>query len=164
MVLFRQARAGVEACSWLICMVEFIRHMEVLLNTIWLLVVIGAFLFWRPERYRGAPTGRGHGKSFGIVALACALVLLFPVISLTDDLHAEQAAMEDSSRSVMKARNMVQGCLRTGSSSSIAAVPCAASSAAALPWSSGTVVLVETHLRCLTLILAYEGRSPPSNV
>ena len=64
--------------------------MEVLLNTIWLLVAIGAFLFWRPERYRGTPTARDHDRSFGILALACALVLLFPVISLTDDLHAEQ--------------------------------------------------------------------------
>ena len=145
-------------------MIEFIRLMEVLLNGIWLLVAIGAFLIWRPERRRGTPTGRGHGKSFGIVALTCALVLLFPVISLTDDLHAEQAAMEDSSRSVMKARNLVQGCLRVGSSSLMAALPYAPYSAAALPLFPGLVVPVEIRLFCLTLISVHDGRSPPSMV
>ncbi|HMD85832.1 MAG TPA: hypothetical protein VKO18_14150 [Terriglobia bacterium] len=145
-------------------MVEIIRLMEVLLNAIWLLVAAGAFLFWRPAKFKGTPTDRGHGRSFGIVALACALVLLFPVISLTDDLHAEQVAMEDSSRSVMKARNMVHGCLRAGSFFFVAAVINAPSSAAALHLFSGLVVPVETRLLRLTLISAHKGRSPPSNV
>ena len=138
--------------------------MEVVLNTLWLMVAIGAFFFWRPEGFRGTPSDRGHGRTLGILALACALVLLFPVISLTDDLHAEQAAMEDSSRSVMKARNMLQGCLRAGSSSIRVAVTNAPDSAAALHLFSGAVVLVETPVLCLRLIFAHEGRSPPSNL
>jgi len=145
-------------------MVEFIRPMELLLNTIWLLVAIEAFLFWRPARYKGTPTVRDHNNSFGILALACALVLLFPVISLTDDLHAEQAAMEDSSRTVVKARNMLQGCLRPGNSSYVAAVTHPPYSAAALYLFSGSVILVETRVLCLTLISAHLGRSPPSAV
>lgn len=32
-----------------------------------------------------------------LIALACLLVLLFPVISATDDLHAMRAEMEESS-------------------------------------------------------------------
>ncbi len=135
--------------------------MEVLLNTIWLLVAVGAFLIWRPMKIRGTPTDRGLGNSFGIVALACALVLLFPVVSLTDDLHAEQVALEGSSRSLMKARNMAQGSLRAGSSSFVAAVGNAPYLAAALHLFSGLVVPVETRLFCLTLISAHEGRSPP---
>ena len=138
--------------------------MEVLLNATWLLVAVEAFLFWRPAKFKGTPTDRGQGAFFGIVALACALVLLFPVISLTDDLHAEQAAMEDSSRSVMKARNRVQGCLRAGRSLFLAAVTHAPYSAAPLHLFLGTVVLVETRVLCLTLISTHEGRSPPSNV
>jgi len=135
--------------------------MEVLLNTLWLLVAIGTFLFWRPERSKRAPAVRGHGRILAILALACALLLLFPVISLTDDLHAEQAAMEDSSRSVTKARNMVHGALRTGSSLFTAAVPPAASSVVALQMFLGTVTLVETPHRCLAPISAHDGRSPP---
>jgi hypothetical protein len=107
---------------------------------------------------------RGRGRSFGILALACALVLLFPVISLTDDLHAEQAAMEDSSRSVMKARNMLQGCLRAGNSSFMAAVTHAPYSTAVLHLFSGAAPLVDTPFLWLTLISAHEGRSPPSHV
>ena len=145
-------------------MVEFIRPMEVLLNTIWLLVAIGAFLFWRPEKYTRTPTARDHKKSFGILALACALVLLFPVISLTDDLHAEQAAMEDSSRSVIKARHMLKECLGAGRSSFMALVPHGPDPAAALRLFQGNVVLIENRSLCLTPIFPHDGRSPPFNV
>jgi len=137
--------------------------MELLLNTIWLLVAIEAFLFWRPARYKGTPTVRDHNNSFGILALACALVLLFPVISLTDDLHAEQAAMEDSSRTVMKARNLLHGCLRGGRSPFLATVTTAPYTATSLHMFFGSVVLIETRFLCLTLISPREGRAPPSN-
>jgi len=143
-------------------MVNYIHPMEVLLNTVWLLVAIGAFLIWRPEVRRGSPMERGHGKSLALLALACALVVLFPVISLTDDLHAEQAAMEDSSRSVMKARNLVQGCLRAGNSCFLPAATQGSFVAATLRVSSGAVVLAETPVPCQALISAREGRSPPS--
>ncbi|MGD1103942.1 MAG: hypothetical protein ABSA59_17975 [Terriglobia bacterium] len=137
--------------------------MEVFLNSIWMLVAIGAILFWWTEEEQGALERREHNSRYRFLALACALVLLFPVISLTDDLHAEQAAMEDSSRSVMKARNLTQGCLRASRSPFMAAVPNAPYSAAVLHLFSGAVILVETPLLSLTLISAHEGRSPPSN-
>jgi len=138
--------------------------MEVVLNTFWLLVAIGAFLFWRPEKPRGGHAGRHYSRSLATVALGCALVLLFPVISLTDDLHAEQAAMEDSSRSVMKARQMVQACLHAGKSPFIPAVDGAACSAAALRRFPGAAVLFETRVLCRHPLSAHEGRSPPSQV
>ncbi len=136
--------------------------MEVLLNTIWLVLAIGGFLFWRPESVRGTPADRGHNRSFAILALASALVLLFPVISLTDDLHGEQATMEDSSRSVIKARNPEQACLRPGSFPFMVAATPAAYSAAAPQLFSGAVVMVEAPAFCLALVSAHEGRSPPS--
>lgn len=135
--------------------------MEVLLNAIWMVLAIGAFLFWQTERESAR---RDYIGRYRFLALACALILLFPVISLTDDLHAEQAAMEDSTRSVMKARNMVQGCLRAGNSSYLTGVTHAPNSAAALYLFSGLVVPIETRLLCLTLISAHEGRAPPSQV
>jgi hypothetical protein len=39
-----------------------------------------------------------------LFALGCALVLLFPVISASDDLHAMRAEMEDSATSKRSAR------------------------------------------------------------
>jgi len=145
-------------------MADLIQPMEVLLNTFWLLIAVGAFLFWRPEKQRGVRAGRHYGRSLAMVALACALVLLFPVISLTDDLHAEQAAMEDSSRSVMKARQMMQACLHAGKSHSMPAVDGAAYSAAALHRFPGAAVFFETRVPCRPPLSAHEGRSPPSHV
>src|SRR5208283_5321663 len=121
-------------------MFDLIHFTEVLLNAMWLLVAIGAFLFWQPVRYRGAATDRVRGSALGMLALACALVLLFPVISLTDDLHAEQAPMEDSSRAIIKARNIVQGCLRASRSPRMAALTAAPYSADALHVFLGSVV------------------------
>jgi hypothetical protein len=68
--------------------------MELLLNVVWVLLALPAFWLWR----RGADGRPGHGVSSlqCLLALGCALVLLFPVISATDDLHAMRAEMEDS--------------------------------------------------------------------
>ena len=136
--------------------------MEVLLNTTWLLVAIGAFLFWCPDSYGSTFGQRGHGTLLGILALACALVLLFPIISLTDDLHIEQAAIEDSSRSVIKARNLAQAPLRAARSPFLGALNRASYSDSALQVLA-SVVLFESCITCRTPISAHEGRSPPSN-
>ena len=69
--------------------------MELLLNLAWLLLVLPAYWFWR----RSLAT-RGLGKPSSLqclLALGCLIVLLFPVISATDDLHAMRAEMEESS-------------------------------------------------------------------
>ncbi len=138
--------------------------MEVLLNAFWLLVAIGAFLFWRPEKYRNTPTAHDRNTTFGVLALACALVLLFPVISLTDDLNAEQIPLEDSSRTVMKARSLAQEGLRVGKSLFMALATTVPSSADPLHVLSGSAVLVEIRFRCLAPISAHDGRAPPFHV
>jgi hypothetical protein len=77
--------------------------MELLLNLAWLLLAIPAYWLWR----RSMPANRRHGFSSlqCLLALGCALVILFPVISATDDLHAMRAEMEESpvsKRSIQK--------------------------------------------------------------
>lgn len=68
--------------------------MELLLNLAWLLLAIPAYRLWR----NSTPVSRRHGSTSlqCLLALGCALVLLFPVISATDDLHAMRAEMEES--------------------------------------------------------------------
>lgn len=136
--------------------------MEVLLNTTWLLVAVGAFLFWQ---FLSEGTARRfeHNRRYCFLALAVALILLFPVISLTDDLHSQQAAMEDSSRSIMKARNRVQGCLHAGRASFLA-TPHAAFSAADLYLFSRAVIRDGILILCPTLTSTRDGRSPPVKV
>src|ERR1700693_1840833 len=69
--------------------------MELLLNLTWLLLALPAFWLWR--RSGGSRSVRGVTSLQCLLALGCALVLLFPVISASDDLHAMRAEMEDSS-------------------------------------------------------------------
>ena len=135
--------------------------LEVLLNVFWLLVAIAAFLSWRTQSGGRRPARRGGTRPARTLALACALSLLFPVISLTDDLHQVQAVMEDSSRSVMKSRDLAQGCLRTGKVP-FHAVLTAAFGSTAVPHvpASGFVPLAGCGL-CLLLTRQSEGRSPP---
>jgi len=69
---------------------------ELFLNAIWLaasvLVVLGCLRF----RVR-SPDSR-DGLLRALLVAGCLVVLLFPVISASDDLHALAAPMEDSSR------------------------------------------------------------------
>jgi hypothetical protein len=81
--------------------------MELLLNLAWLLVATGAIVLWL--RQRGlSPSGR-RGLLLQSVALGCALVVLFPAISATDDLHAAQLAVEasDVARKALRSMNTV---------------------------------------------------------
>jgi hypothetical protein len=71
--------------------------MELLLNLVWLLLALPAYWLWR--RGTGARLAHRITALQFLLALACALVLLFPVISATDDLHAMRAEMEESASS-----------------------------------------------------------------
>jgi hypothetical protein len=69
--------------------------MELLLNLAWLLLALPAYWLW--QRDAGTRLTRRVSSLQCLLALGCALVLLFPVISASDDLHAMRAEMEDSS-------------------------------------------------------------------
>src|SRR5215469_1191017 len=65
--------------------------MELLLNLLWLAIAIASLLaFFR--------LGSADRRQFrlGLGALLCVLTLLLPAISITDDLHFETFANEDS--------------------------------------------------------------------
>src|SRR5271156_4627703 len=69
--------------------------MELLLNLAWVLLALPAYWLWR--RGAAARPARWVSSLQCLLALGCVLVLLFPVISASDDLHAMRAEMEDSS-------------------------------------------------------------------
>jgi hypothetical protein len=68
--------------------------MELLLNFAWLLLALPAYWLWLDAR--DAATGRRLTALQYLFSLACVLVLLFPIISATDDLRAMRADMEES--------------------------------------------------------------------
>ena len=69
--------------------------MELVLNLAWLLLALPACWIWWRDGADAYPE-RGVGSGQCLLALGCVLVLLFPVISATDDLHAMRAEMEES--------------------------------------------------------------------
>jgi hypothetical protein len=71
--------------------------MELLLNLAWVLLVVPAYWLWR--RDAGARPARRVSSLQCLLALGCVLVLLFPVISASDDLHAMRTEMEESASS-----------------------------------------------------------------
>jgi hypothetical protein len=71
--------------------------MELLLNLAWVLLVVPAYWLWR--RDAGARPARRVSSLQCLLALGCVLVLLFPVISASDDLHAMRSEMEESASS-----------------------------------------------------------------
>ena len=69
--------------------------MELLLNLVWLGLAVAcaiALLSHVPEEKQT------HSLWFAITALICIVVLLFPVVSMTDDLHAEIYTIDDNAK------------------------------------------------------------------
>lgn len=77
--------------------------MELLLNLAWVLLALPAFWLWRASSH--SCTGRKFTSLQCLLSLACILVVLFPVISATDDLHAMRAEMEESAASKRSVRH-----------------------------------------------------------
>jgi hypothetical protein len=80
--------------------------MELLLNLAWLLLAVPALWLWRGSR--SASIARKFTALQCMLALGCMLVVLFPVISATDDLRAMRSEMEESpasKRTIRQAAN-----------------------------------------------------------
>ena len=134
--------------------------MELLLNLAWVLLALPAYWLWR--RTAGARLARRVSSVQCLLALGCVLVLLFPVISATDDVHAMRAEMEDSAISKRTVRqagsdkssgwvNRLQGPPATVASAGWLAAP--------------EVGLLEVSVACVSPLarpcVFHGGRAPP---
>jgi hypothetical protein len=68
--------------------------MELFLNLLWVAIAAVAFGFWRTRWLRQRPENRRNPLREW-TAFACALVLLFFAVSLTDDLHSELMVFDE---------------------------------------------------------------------
>ena len=83
------------------------RHiMELLLNLLWLTLALPAIWMWRHES-ACAKNWRRFDRIRPFVLFGCVLMLLFPVVSATDDLHAVRQEMEESSASKRLVKQVV---------------------------------------------------------
>jgi hypothetical protein len=75
--------------------------MDLVLNLVWVMLALASFVAWRKHSCTG-PRAR---VVTSLLALGCLLILIFPVISASDDLHYSELAAEDatSSRKILQA-------------------------------------------------------------
>jgi hypothetical protein len=72
--------------------------MEIFLNCFWVLIALAGVIAWR-TRWTRQTRLRRHAAWREWSAFVCAMVLLFFVVSLTDDLHADSLLLEECSTS-----------------------------------------------------------------
>ena len=75
--------------------------MELLLNLLWLALALPGVWLWRRQSLR-ARNWQRPGWVRALLLLGCALVLLFPVVSASDDLNAMRAEMDEPSKPAVK--------------------------------------------------------------
>jgi hypothetical protein len=79
--------------------------MELTLNLAWAIIAAGCYaLLFRRLSIQETWHGRGPSHAQCVIALTCVLAILFPVISLTDDLCEMQATLEEGTSSTLALR------------------------------------------------------------
>ncbi len=142
---------GFEA-AWALCM-------ELFLNLCWLSLLAPAWLLWRRHISSTDSARQAVSPLVFVGVLGCALVLLFPVISATDDLHAMRPEMEESERAFRHAGQCACH-LHAPIHSSQPAPPMAASVTVAFE-PIGTVLPLMTPPLGSLAASASAGRAPP---
>jgi hypothetical protein len=138
--------------------------MELALNLIWAIITVASYaLLFRYLASRRTDPARGLSRLQCVVALTCVLAILFPVISLSDDLHEMQATLVEASSSVL----VIKKCVVNHSSNHARAlhqVPFVLASFAtgARRAVLGFLAAQQVARSSPGLPLAAPGRSPPS--
>jgi hypothetical protein len=137
--------------------------METLLNLLWLVAAIAVFGLWI-LRWIPARGTRRYSIWTDAIALIAALALLFPVISLTDDLHPEIAVV-DASSGKKGCCHLTAGTLHAHGSAAkwIDHSPAAVlkQKLAQLVLTAANVVVPFTALHTVEQSAGHHGRSPP---
>jgi hypothetical protein len=134
--------------------------MELLLNLAWALLALPAYWLW--GRGPGTRLARRVSSLQCLLALGCVLVLLFPVISASDDLHAMRCEVEEpgtNKRAVRQAGSDKNSAWVTR----LQAPPAAVSNA--VPLAAPEVGLLEVFVISLSPVarpsVFHAGRAPP---
>ena len=70
--------------------------MEIFLNLLWVGIALGLLGVWR-GRWAAQPRERRYASWRQWTAVICALIFLFFMVSITDDLHSDLMVFEESS-------------------------------------------------------------------
>ena len=136
--------------------------MELLLNLIWVLLAVPAFWLWR---YQALPARHNRYLTQGryVLVLGFVLLMLFPVISATDDLRAMQPETEESSgrRVFRSAENEKDQIIRLGAAPALLG---ASLWVAPLEQFCGLVLSPPSVAPSNSALAVFNGRAPPLSV
>ncbi len=130
--------------------------MELFLNLCWLALLLPAFLIWRQRTLSPVPVP----KRAILFTLGCALVLLFPVISASDDVYAMRPAVEES-ESALRQNGHSAGASHSVSHSSLPSLFANESHKITLE-QVGSVLSFSPRTIEIHSFYAPSGRAPPS--
>jgi hypothetical protein len=128
--------------------------MELVLNTAWVLLSLSALAVWLAgERLRK------QSLVPALIALACVFVLLFPVISATDDLYTAQFPLEDTPTVTQSVKNPST----VGSAPHHSATPAIVPASNQMLWRVLAHTTAESPTTSVSFLSPFEleGRAPP---
>jgi len=135
--------------------------LELLLNLFWLLLAVPAVWVWQRARC-ARPECRVHSRR-SLLLMACVVLLLFPIISASDDLQAmrpevEESTSRDAQRHAQGGRHYAQ----VDYAGILSALP---QSAAIHPnmHCVGKVAVLVVHARSADSFTVASGRAPPAS-
>jgi hypothetical protein len=134
--------------------------LELLLNLCWLLLGVPAVWVWQRARC-ARPECRVHSRR-SLLLIACVVLLLFPIISASDDLQAMRPEVEESTS--RDAQRHAQGG-RHSAQVDCAGILSALPESAAIPPNMqciGQVAALVVHARGADTLTVPSGRAPPS--
>jgi hypothetical protein len=140
--------------------------METILNLVWLAVTVAAVWLWR-FRWSPSRTKPGHSLRIQSVAMICFVALLFPVISLTDDLHPETAVVDAASgkrnacQIAASAAHVRAATMHSGKHSALGMI---ARPLAPVYFSLGEISIPARLGDPTSFVSSSPGRSPPSSL
>ena len=135
--------------------------MESFLNILWLLIAVLTIVLWR-TRWIAQRRGPRRRPLLEWTALACALVLLFFAVSLTDDLHSD-VMLADDCFAGRRHLSCIHASQHSGKNIRMAALASLAHLETSGPLRElGRVVLINRSWNSLPRCEEASGRAPPS--
>jgi hypothetical protein len=137
--------------------------MELFLNLCWLSLLVPAYLLWQERSFSASservPGSVGASPRVFLCVLSCVFVLLFPVISATDDLRAARPEMEESERAFRDANRCACSSHALTHSAQLVQLSAASTSPDFTP--TGIVLRFTPQTLVVFFTSAPAGRAPP---
>ena len=140
---------------------ESVFALELLLNLFWLLLAAPAVWLWHKARF-AQPKSQFHARR-SLLLVSCVVLLLFPIVSASDDLQAMRPEVEEST--ARDTQRHAQGCrsnISADHAGTPALLPEPSSALPVLQW-AGRVALSPAKPSIRVSRALHAGRAPPAS-